>query len=264
VRIATSTDLLNWTFVKDYGRHFSQPYLVALDDGGFVLALQADNTGDTSPYSWISFRHYADRDALFRNASDRVFNAPHTQVAPGQFVEGTPNIYSATLSPDIDHSVVDVGFDYWNGNVDRQAHGTLVDFATWNTVKETQIDDALLEYGLKGNITDRDSVTFRGLDFNVHEGAYVKNDFAAWRPFLWDRVEKRATPLNIRTHGGSTSFGAPSLTIVKSPSGKRALVVSFFVFGEGAGSDTTGQLLDESGQLLYYKTFGPDSGPNQK
>ena len=45
--------------------------------------------------------------------------------------KGTQNIYSASLTPDIDHSIIDLGFQYQrNCDLDRQARGGLTNFTT--------------------------------------------------------------------------------------------------------------------------------------
>jgi hypothetical protein len=54
--------------------------------------------------------------------------------------------------------------------------------------------------------------------------------------------------LNIKTHKGSTSFGNPTFTFLKSPNGKDCIVVTYFLFSEGAKSG-------EAGQLIFYKEF---------
>ena len=52
--------------------------------------------------------------------------------------EGTPNIYSVSLTPDIDHSIIDVGFHYQrNCDLDRQARGRLTNFTSWTAAADT-------------------------------------------------------------------------------------------------------------------------------
>lgn len=54
--------------------------------------------------------------------------------------------------------------------------------------------------------------------------------------------------LNITTHKGSTSFGNPTFTWLKSPNGKDCIVVTYFLFSEGAEEG-------EAGKLIFYKEF---------
>jgi hypothetical protein len=241
--LATSTDLINWTYQQTYGDRTHQPYLTALPKGGFVLANEADN----GSYNWIQMRYYASRADLLANNASRTYNVPHTLVPAGKWAEGTPNIYSVTLNPDIDHSTIEVGFHYYkNGDVDRQARGTLTNFDSWSSHTEPAIDNAMLAFGLRGNIGDRDYLVFRGETFNIHEGQSVKNDFGSWRLFFWDWATGTARQLTVQTHGGSLSFANPSLTLVPAPGGGQALVVSIFIPSENSAAG-------EAGQLIYYK-----------
>jgi hypothetical protein len=242
--LATSTDLIQWSYQQTYGDHTHQPYLTSLSNGGFVLLNETDN----NQYNWMMVRYYDSRDHLLNNQADRTFDIPHTLVPPWLWAEGTPNIYSVTLNPDIEHSTIDIGFHYWKlGDVDRQARGTLTNFKTWSSRTEDEIDKALLDFGLRGNIGDRDHIVFRGESFNLIEGQYTKNDFGSWRPFLWDRGAGTARQLIIHTHNGSLSFANPSVTRVPSPDGGgEVIVVSFFMPGENSEPG-------ESGQLIYYQ-----------
>lgn len=245
VHLATSTDLLNWTFKQSYGSHTHQPYLAATSNGGFVLANETDN----GLYNWIQVRYYNNRDDLLANNPARTFVVPHTQVPVWQWAEGTPNIYSVTLNPDIDHSTIDIGFHYFkDGNVDRQARGTLTDFTTWSSQKETEIDDALLAFGMKGNIGDRDNIHFLGKSINIHDGQFIAGDFDSWRAFLWDGSTKTAIQLNIRTHKGSQTFANPTFTLLPAPGGGQAIVVTHFIPSENSAPG-------EAGELIYYKKW---------
>ena len=48
------------------------------------------------------------------------------------------------------------------------------------------------------------------------------------------------------THGGSKSFGNPTATALKAPSGRDAVFVTVYVFSEGAAPG-------EIGPLIYYR-----------
>ncbi len=56
------------------------------------------------------------------------------------------------------------------------------------------------------------------------------------------------TKLNIRTHGVSSSFGNPTATVITDPSGFRAVVMTLFLFSEGAAPG-------EAGELIYYRRY---------
>jgi hypothetical protein len=106
VWVATSGDLLHWRQRAMLDRNASQPAIAALSDGGFVVAEEAHGAG-----RWLRFRYYPTLARLLRGAAARTFDAPRT-LARSRGAEGTPNIYRATLSPDLGHSTIDVGFHY--------------------------------------------------------------------------------------------------------------------------------------------------------
>jgi len=244
VHVASSNDLLTWTHRAIVDEPASQPTIAALSDGGFLLATEAGGSGRPA---WLRFRHYPGLAQLLAARPDRTFDAPHTQVPSGKLAEGTPNIYSATLEPDLDHSVIDVGFHYFrDGDVDRQARGTLRDFQKWATARQPHLDAAVEAWDARGNIGDRDHLRLQGGDVTLLEGQLRKGDWSSWRVFLYDWSTGKAHPLRVRTHGGSTAFGNPTITALRSPSGFPAMLVTLFVFSEGAAAG-------EAGELVYFR-----------
>jgi hypothetical protein len=243
--IATSTDLMNWTFVHDFGPGSSQPTIVQTSDGGYVMAWEQD------PNNHVAVRYFAGRADLLAGNAARSFDAPDTLSGCAQ---GTPNIYSVTLSPDIDHSTIDIGGHYFdNCTVDREMRATLTDFTSWSATPQPNFDNALLYWGVQGNIGDRDAFTFGGYPFGVIEGQYTPGDFGSWRTFVYDYSTGNADTTSIRTDGGSTAFANPHLTVLRAPNGRPAVFVSLFLPSEGAAPG-------ESGELLYYRTYAP-TGP---
>jgi len=249
VKVAVSTDLLQWTYRATLDAHASQPALAALSDGGFVLVEEADNKGLGSPRrTWLRFRHYPNLRALLTSRFDRSFDAPHTLVPAGSGAEGTPNIDQAKLAPDLDHSTIAVGFHYFNdARTDRQASGTLVNFSSWTARARIDSDAALKAQGVTGNIGDRDVVSYRGATAEIIEAQATTA--SAWQIYLYDPSAKRATPLHVRTHKGSRSFANPTVTSLRAPSGASALVVTLFL-------PLTGAAHGEAGELIYYREYG--------
>jgi hypothetical protein len=244
VNLATSTDLLNWHWVRELAGSgtggASQPTITQIAGGGYVMAWEQE------PSNHFAFRYFANRTDLLNGTVSRRFDAP---LSLSSCAEGTPNIYSVTLSPDIDHSVIDVGGHYWwNCDRDRQQRGRLTNFTTWSTSAQPNYDNALLHWGVGGNIGDRDAVRFRDYDFGLIEGQFVKGDFGSWRTFVYDYQTGNADQTTIRTAGGSTAFANPSVTALRAPDGRPALVVTLFVPSEGAAPG-------EAGELIYYKTY---------
>jgi len=243
VHLATSNDLLTWTYQQSYGAATHQPSIQAVDGGGFILANETDD-GHTN---WLMVRFYASRTDLLANNVTRTFNVPHTLVPEGKWAEGTPNILSAVLDPDIDHSTIQIGFHYYkSGAVDRQALGVLENFTTWKSQALTPIDDAIKALGVGGNIGDRDLITFNNRVFMLIEGQLKSGDFGSWKVFLWDVESQTATQLNIRTHGGSQSTANPTLTLLPAPDGGEALVVTLYIPSENSAEG-------EAGELIYYR-----------
>ena len=224
---------------------------------------------DSLPRIRIRFRHYPSLARLLSGIPSREFTAPRTLAATA---EGTPNLSGVTIVRStpllpMSQSRIDIGMHYFadlNGDgfpdADRQATGALVDFSSWSTRDAPALNAAFAQLPPAdrhpdyagppvGNYGDRDLVVLAGQAFQVHEAQYIRNDFGSWRPFLLDYTAGSLKPLLVRTHAGSTAFGNPTVTPLAAPGGAPAVLVSMFVFGEGAAPA-------ESGQLVYYRTLG--------
>ncbi len=248
VSLATSNDLIHWQYRQSYGSHTHQPYLSQAPDGGFVLA----NEADKDHYNWVQVRYYPNREALLDNRPSRSFDAPHTLAAADHSAEGTPNIYSVRLDPDIDHSTIEIGFHYFKDSiVDRQARGTLIDFSSWTTQPQPQMDQNLVDFGVEGNIGDRDADNFRGSPFLICEGQLKAGDFGSWRIFLTDQANNRTVQLNVRTHAGSQAFANPTFSVLPSPNGGQAVVATYFIPADRAAPG-------EAGELIFYRDVPSD------
>ncbi|HEY0690688.1 MAG TPA: hypothetical protein VGD71_16810 [Kribbella sp.] len=248
VNLATSTDLLTWHWVRELAGSntgpASQPTIAQASNGGFVLAWEQEKAGGGDNH--LAFRYFANRADLLAGRVSRSFDAPRSL---SSCAEGTPNIYGITLSPDIDHSTIDIGGHYWwNCDRDRQQRGRLTNFNSWTTAAQPNYDNALLYWGVGGNIGDRDQVNFRGFSFGLIEGQYTKGDFGSWRTFVYDYQTGNADRTTIRTDSGSTAFANPTVSALRGPNGQPAILVTLFIPSQGAGAG-------ESGELLYYTTY---------
>ena len=240
VMAATSTNLLDWHHRAVLAGSASQPTIAALDTGGFVIAYE---NGAGSGIR-LRFRYYPDLQSILTGRYARQFNAPLTLSRAAQ---GTPNIYGTSLRNGIANSQIRVGLHYFrNGVVDRQATGTLRDFSLWHAERQPFLDNRPLALGARGNVGDRDHIAFEGYDFNVHEAELVPGDWSSWRTYLYDFRSRSAHWLRVKTHAGSFASGNPTVTELTAPSGKRALVMTQFIFYEGAAPG-------EAGQLIYYR-----------
>jgi phosphatidylinositol-3-phosphatase len=254
VKVATSNDLLTWTFRADLAGNASQPTISRLHDRSFLVAYEQSGGGCAglgTGGSCLRFLHFPTVGSLLGNSPDRSFQAPRTL---SSCAEGTPNIYWSRLKPDLDHSTIKVGFHYFRDcNVDRQAGGFLTNFSSWRTWVPDVANDDIQALGAVGNIGDRDSMPFGGIMYRLIEGQLSRGDFGSWRPFLfsWPTGAKR---LDVHTDGGSTAFANPTFTRVNAPKGGGAVVVTMFLPREGAAPG-------EAGELIYYKRLGAAPEP---
>lgn len=249
VRLATSTNLLTWHYVITLQTAASQPTMATLSDGGVVVAFEKapEGTYCGGAGDCLGFRHYANINALLSGTSDKFLVVNRTL---SLCQEGTPNIYAATLNPDITHSILNVGFHYQSGcYADRQAIGTLTNFSTWKTQVDSNVNTLFSNLGtIQGNIGDRDAFFYQGHPYSLIEAQSTRNNFSTWRPYLFDRTLNSLTKLSLQTNGGSTSFGNPTYTEVTLPNGQLGFVSTEFIFSQGAASG-------EAGPLIYYKAY---------
>lgn len=234
VRLATSTDLRTFTFRATLDQNASQPYIAALSDGSLVVA---DEKGDATG-SHVRFLHYASESALLAGAADRTFDTSRTLSTCN---EGTPDIESATPSRLV------VGFHFFSScHVDREAQGILTSFSSWSSVAaQTAEDTAIVNAGFPGKHGGRDAVYWEGYPFRIVEAQDDTNlsGFANWRLVLFDETTGTAFPAPVATAHGSTAFANPKLTLLDDPAGNRVLLVTTFIFSEGAASGEAGELL---------------------
>ncbi len=271
VHLATSKDLLNWTREATLDRDAAQATIQALPNGGFLVAYEkahaarpADRllgrTENPTDRIRVRFRYYRTLDALLHAQHSRQFTAPR-RVSPT--AEGTPHFIDVDMPRGlISRSTIKVGlhrFSDLNDNgkpdVDRRSTGELRGFRDWEVREAPDIDAAFLEARQlhagftappSGHIGDRDQIILDGIRLQLHEAQYAFKDYSTWRPFLIDTRTTALRPLAIATHGGSRSFGNPTVTEITSPAGRRALLVTLFVFTEGAAPG-------EPGSLVYYR-----------
>ncbi|MEP6562196.1 MAG: hypothetical protein ABJD68_14120 [Nakamurella sp.] len=251
VNLATSADLLNWDFRRTLDPQATQPTIRALPTGGFLTATEYNNQVGSG--GRVRLRHYANHRALLAGTVERERTMRRTLSACN---EGTPTIYSVSLTPDIANSTIDLGFHYQrNCDLDRQARGILTNFGTWRAAVDNDADDRLVAAAaargriINGNIGDRDTLTFDNVGYTVHEVQYTRGDFGSWRIYLYNWENGTASYLPIVTHGQSTAFANPTVTCISSPSGRPAIVVTLFIPFEGAAPG-------EAGQLVYYRELG--------
>ncbi len=248
VNLASSTDLLSWEFRRTLDPQATQPTICALSTGGYLTAAEYNDQARSG--GLLRLRHYANLSALMAGAVDRERTIPRSL---SKCNEGTPNFHSVTLTPDIDHSIIDLGFHYQRKcDLDRQGRGRLTNFTDWTAAEDHGADSlltaaaAIQGRAVKGNIGGRDTAVFDDIRYTLYEVQYVKGDFGSWRLYLHNGQTGTAAYLPVVTHGGSTAFANPTITAITSPRGRPAIVATLFVPFEGAAPG-------EAGQLVYYR-----------
>ena len=243
VRLAASTDLINWTYVTTLEPDASQPTIAYhAPTGGYLVAFEKHKAGMGN----VKFEYYSNIDNLFAANPSKTYDAPRTL---SSLNEGTPNIYNINS----DLSEIVVGFHYyWQGIVDKVAKGWLTDLLgqdpMWITQAQTFYNGELQVKGVDGNIGDRDHGWLFGSEYNLQEGQLINGDWGSWRQWLYDYATYDFTLLDIKTHKGSTAFGNGTFTVLKCPNGNNGVVVTYFLFSEGAASG-------EAGELIFYTEY---------
>jgi hypothetical protein len=279
VHVATSKDLIAWTRRVTLDEDASQPTISVQPGGSLVVAYEKTTLLDLIPRPAlpdglagpldildgplnrirIRFRFYRSLDALLDNQFSRQFTAKRL-LSPT--AEGTPSITKAILRRGlISRSRIEVGMHYFadidgdgKPDLDRLATGVLTNFDTWEARPQPQLDADLLKARSfhkgfsgppRGSLGDRDQVIFDGVRLELQEAQYVPGDYSSWRLFLIDPRYRVPRPLEIETGGDSRSFGNPTVTALTAPSGRPAILVTMYVFSEGAANG-------EAGPLIFY------------
>ena len=253
LRLASSRDLRSWRKIADLDAGGGgMGALRALPGGGFLLAYEAQRAtqpnGKTATN--VRLRHYRDGAALLSGRATAERTLPRRLSSTN---EGTPSFRGVAWHGSLATSRISLDFHYLDHGpklaVDRQAHGTLDD-GTWSVTREAGVDRALSKLGFHGNHGGRRQFSFPkgGKTWRVYEAQELVNVTGSWRVLLYDVAGRRLKQLRVATPRASRSFANPCVSVLPSPhpAGGSALVVSMFVFGAGAGSG-------ESGELVYYQ-----------
>jgi hypothetical protein len=257
IKLASSTNLLNWTYVRDLASSGAQPTIGKLGipgDETYLLSYESSSgcsgRGGAGGYC-LRFLRYASISALLSGTPYKTFTVPRTL---SDCQEGTPNVTTASIDS-LGKLVLNVAFHYSpDCIVDRQAKGTLVDFSSWSaqidTSMNTLFETATPPIGANGSVRDRDIRGFRKLQFNLQDAQLVSDDRSTWRTWLYDWQTNAVSNLNVHTHGGSTSFGHPTITNIQNSDGSGRLIVTYYVYAEGA-------VPGEAGELIFYRDYDP-------
>ena len=277
VRLASSKDLMEWTFRRTIIYNGDMPFLKRVDgddkDGWLLLAHEQWMNPNSQEPSQLGFKLFYNESELLMGKYFNTFTAP-LSVGSYSHLEGTPSVYSAERAMKGSLYVVnaDVGFHFNDRNgVDTVATGRLQDFGpTTIQAKLTgqhradAYDELFIAKGAIGNIGQRAPGTISGVHINAQEaniGSMPPTIWADWRIWLYffapdegdvptGAAGSYVKMLNISTHGGSTAIGNPSWHLLPCPVGKPAncIFISYFVFSEGAAPG-------EAGVLALWKTL---------
>ena len=242
--VATSDDLRHWRHRGALDAHASQPSIVSVPGGGFVVAVERD----TPDPQWVSVsnivvRHFASWAALVGGAFSAEANLPRS-LAPT--AEGTPELRVLSWGGTPASSQIEITMHYFKSVIaDRQAAGVLTNFdpATWAPQVTPLVNDLFIALGTRGNLGDRADVLFEGRRFAVLEAQSVRGDFGTWRWYLYDRDRNEARMLAIRGPAGSYALGNPSVRTFTDAQGATTLFVSGFAFGQGAAFGEAGEFI---------------------
>ena len=257
VRLANSTDLLNWEFIRNVTYDASQPTIAQAPNCAYIVALEKK---EPDCKSHLQFQYYSNLPTLLNDSPNATLDTPRTLSNSN---EGTPNIYNITIESSLMKACV--GFHFLNNTIglDRVAAGWLTipldnpENMIWENVTELfDYNEKLVSMGVQGNIGDRDHVQLLGRNYTLQEAQLRKDDWSSWRIFLYDHSKNNFTMLNIKTHKGSVSFSNPTCTILRFPNNESCFVTTYFIHTNGSANG-------EAGQLIFYKEFVvvPDDYP---
>jgi hypothetical protein len=243
-QVATSDDLRHWTHRGDLDTHASQPSIVTVPGGGYVLAVERD----TPDAQWVSVsnivvRHYAGWAALTAGAFSAEANLPRT-LAPT--AEGTPELRVLSWGGTPAASQIEITMHYFKSVIaDRQAAGVLTNFdpATWAPQVDPLVNNLFIALGTRGNLGDRADVLYEDRRFAVLEAQSVRGDFGTWRWYLYDRDRNEARLLPAHGPAGSYALGNPSVRAFTDAQGVTTLFVSGYAFGQGAAFGEAGEFI---------------------
>ncbi len=243
--LATSTDLVNWTYVVTLAPNSSMPTIVYHPETGgyFISHEQWGNPGSSGSAS-LRFRYYPSTAHLLAGTATRDYTAPHSAFNPSN-LEGTPNIYSVSADGD----TIEVGFHYFNSSVsaDRIAGGTLSNFLSgspsWTSWVETTRNNQILNKNIAANIGDRDYGQLFDKEYTIQEAQYEIGVWESWRSWFYDHDAQEYYMIRLKDIGSGFATSNGTFTHLIGPSGKDAVVTTYFLFSGAAMGNAS---------LLFY------------
>jgi hypothetical protein len=289
IKLATSTDLVNWHYATDLDTSATQPYIAREANGSYIVADEKyDTNGAASGSSHLYFIHYINLSALLAGKWDWFAVPPSNRSMRGDRFyslcnEGTPDINGISPIGKRGFVVVSFGFHYNShcgaAGPDREAYGTFQvttiasstgqATARWSTTKDTARDDAVDGIGYTGSHGGRDDLTWHNWRFSIQEaqcGSQIRSvcaagntayDYTSWRYVLYDYSNQKAYPVavpaSVEKLNGAIAMchGNPKMAVMNNPQGTPVLVVTGFIFGPPGGCVPAGTI---AGEFLYLVT----------
>jgi hypothetical protein len=269
VALALSTDLLHWTYWRTLVDNADMAEITTVTNGAWIILTHEQWMGQglggaSQGPCQVGFELYFTSSDLLNGTIRSSWIAPQ-YLNP---FDGTPNFYDAHLALYGGYWCVDatVGFHFFTGNTDSLASSTVTHLFDPAVPSQTvsypstaaAYNNLFIKSGYR-DIGERTNILVSSGRYNVQEvhSGEAGADWDLWRVFLYTFGDSYVFPtgngtvlqLSPQTPNGSYSIGGPKVSLVKSPSSNgNAIVISYFIFAEGAGAG-------EAGNLLYYYNF---------
>lgn len=190
--LASSEDLVNWEQIRVLSFTATNPTIVEAPDGGVIIGFEKWDNEYDGGYSQISLQYYQTfEDLVAGNPPAKLVDLPRKLSSCN---EGTPNIYSISFLPDVNHSVIEVGFHYHLSEAigtclvsqaDREGKGILRNFnqKLWTPHPDNSLNQ-LCEKAKLYACGGRDSFGYNGREFTLVEGWMIAGDWSTWRIYI--------------------------------------------------------------------------------
>ena len=253
--LAYSNDLKSWQGIGMIDDYSGMPDVRILPDNSVVFA-QERNPSKNRPY--VQVRYYRTLSGFISNPTSPTssFDIPGSG---GASADGTPEIGRITYGGDINQSSIEISYHYFlNSQVDKQAKGTLTNFASWTAVTDSGTNSALESRGYP-DIGKREYFQVGATVYELVE-ADVTTPYTAnwdtWRTFLINKNTGEVRQLAPNIAGGAYSVGAPTASFLTLPDGTPAVAFAYFLFSQGAAQTP-------SGPHMYIYPLTGDAPPPQ-
>jgi hypothetical protein len=277
VRLASSANLIDWTFRKTLLQNADMPYLYRVPESSWLMLVHEQwmNPNSQLP-SRVGFKLWYDETDLV-SPDGTYFNSFVAPLTVGNIsqLEGTPNVYDANITKDEETGFLvvnaDIGFHFNDENGKDQVASshitrfgpTALDPIYRDARVASTYNNLFISHGAIGNIGQRAPGKLMSSDvhFSLQEaniGSMPPTIWADWRIWMYRfSAHEIFVPdgtgtiemMNIKTHKNSTAVGNPSWHKVPCPDSHNSnnnsiecVFVSYFLFGEGAKPGEAGVL----------------------